>query len=82
MYQYYASRHTLPTFANFQTEADLERHEAYGRFCDVCRLHRKRARYRTKTVRRQSLTVKPSRLSCDEVAARDNYVCHICDGWV
>lgn len=60
----------------------LVRRGAYGRFCDVCRLHRKRARYRMKTVRRQSLTVKPSRLSCDEVAARDNYVCHICDGWV
>ena len=53
------------------------RRGAHGRFCDVCRLHRKRARYRMKTVRRQSLTVKPSRLSCDEVAARDNYVCAV-----
>lgn len=52
------------------------------KYCDDCRLKYQRARYRMKTVRRQSLTVKPSRLSCDEVAARDNYVCHICDGWV
>jgi 5-methylcytosine-specific restriction endonuclease McrA len=50
----------------------------FGRFCDRCRLKKRRARYRVKTVKRQSLTVKPSRLSCDEVAERDNYVCHIC----
>lgn len=54
----------------------------FGRYCDRCRLNRRRARYRMKTVKRQSLTVKPSRLSCDEIAVRDGFVCHICNGLV
>lgn len=54
----------------------------FGRYCDKCRLKLRRARDRVKTVRRQSLTVKPSRLSCDEVAERDGFVCHICKGLV
>lgn len=53
-----------------------------GRFCDTCRVRNRRARNHIKTVRRQSLTVKPSRLSCDEIAERDNFVCHICSGLV
>jgi 5-methylcytosine-specific restriction endonuclease McrA len=54
----------------------------FGRFCDKCRLRNRRATYRSKTVKRQSLTVKPSRLSCDEIAERDGFVCHICTGVV
>jgi 5-methylcytosine-specific restriction endonuclease McrA len=54
----------------------------FGRFCDKCRLRNRRATYRSKTVKRQSLTVKPSRLSCDEIAERDGFMCHICSGVV
>lgn len=43
-----------------------------------CKVRARRARYRIKTVRRQSLTVKPSRLSADQLVDAMGAVCGIC----
>lgn len=43
-----------------------------------CKIQAKRARYRIKTVKRQSRTVKPSRLSADQVLALYGPNCSIC----
>jgi len=50
----------------------------YGRFCLTCTKRRKVSRYRKKTVRRQGI-VKPGNIHYDEVFARDNGVCWLCD---
>lgn len=44
-----------------------------------CKIQAKRARYRIKTVKRQNRTVKPSRLSADQVLALYGPNCAICD---
>jgi hypothetical protein len=63
-------------------ERDLEQGPVnkgrYGRFCLTCTKRRKVARYRKKTVRRQGI-VKPGNIHYDEVFARDNGVCWLCD---
>jgi hypothetical protein len=51
------------------------------RYCDKCRLKYKRARYRIKTVKRQGAQFG-MRISVDQIAERDNYVCHLCDDFV
>lgn len=43
-----------------------------------CKVQARRARYRIKTVKRQSRTVKPSRLSADQVVDLYGSTCHIC----
>jgi 5-methylcytosine-specific restriction endonuclease McrA len=50
----------------------------YGRFCESCRLERKAARYRKKTVRRQGVA-KPATIYFDDVLARDGAVCWLCN---
>lgn len=49
-----------------------------GKYHDDCRVEAKRARYRIKTVKRQSLTVKPSRLSADQVVRTYGSKCSVC----
>lgn len=48
------------------------------KYHDRCKVEAKRARYRIKTVKRQSRTVKPSRLSADEVVRTYGSKCSIC----
>jgi len=48
------------------------------KYHDECRARAKRARYRIKTVKRQSLTAKPSRLSADELVDKMGSLCRIC----
>lgn len=48
------------------------------KYHDNCKIEARRARYRIKTVRRQSLTVNPSRLAADEVVRVYGSDCHIC----
>ena len=47
------------------------------RYCDKCRLKYKRIRYRIKTVKRQGAQFG-MRISADEIAVRDNFICHLC----
>jgi hypothetical protein len=47
------------------------------RYCDRCRLKYKRARYRIKTVKRQGAQFG-MRISVDQIAERDNFICHLC----
>ena len=51
----------------------------YKRYHAECSVEAKRARYRKKTVRRQSLTVRPSGVSLLDVVARDGWVCWLCN---
>ena len=51
------------------------------RYCDRCRLKYKRIRYRIKTVKRQGAEFG-MRISADEIAERDNYICHLCNEFV
>lgn len=44
-----------------------------------CKVEARRARYRIKTVKRQSKTVRPSRLAADEVVRIYGEDCHICN---
>lgn len=48
------------------------------KYHDKCRVEAKRARYRIKTVKRQSRTVKPTRLAADEVVRTYGTKCDIC----
>lgn len=50
----------------------------YGVYCDTCRLAAQRARYRKKTVARQSKTVKPSGLWIEEIIATWGSDCFVC----
>ena len=49
----------------------------HGRYCDFCRLRRRRERYRVKTAKRQKV-LNPIRISADVLIERDGNVCHIC----
>lgn len=49
------------------------------KYHDECRVQARRARYRIKTVKRQSRTVKPSRLSADELVLQKGSDCGICN---
>jgi 5-methylcytosine-specific restriction endonuclease McrA len=49
----------------------------HGRYCDFCRLRRRRERYRVKTAKRQKV-LNPVRMSADVLIERDGNVCHIC----
>ena len=51
------------------------------RYCDKCRLKYKRIRYRIKTVKRQGAQ-NGMRIGADQIAERDNFVCHLCGGLV
>ena len=51
---------------------------ASRRYHPDCSIHAQRARYRIKTVKRQSKTTKPSRLAADQVVALYGDTCHIC----
>jgi len=48
------------------------------KYHDNCRIESRRASYRIKTVRRQSRTVKPTRLSADQLVAEMGATCRIC----
>lgn len=63
--------------AKCNNEFERVRKPGFILYCDNCRLIRQRERYRMKTVRRQGALASP-RISCDEIAARDNFICHIC----
>jgi 5-methylcytosine-specific restriction endonuclease McrA len=45
---------------------------------DACRPLARRASYRVKTVKRQGVK-SPERITHEEVAYRDNFICHICN---
>ena len=49
----------------------------HGRYCDFCRLRRRRESYRVKTAKRQKV-LNPIRISADVLIERDGNVCHIC----
>lgn len=49
----------------------------HGRYCDFCRLRRRRERYRVKAAKRQKV-LNPIRISADVLIERDGNVCHIC----
>ena len=49
-----------------------------GVYCEPCRLAAQRARYRKKTVVRQSKTVKPSGLWIEEIIATWGSDCYVC----
>ena len=51
------------------------------RYCDRCRLKYKRIRYRIKTVKRQGAQFG-MRIGVDQIAERDNFICHLCEGLV
>lgn len=51
---------------------------SHKKYHPECKVQARRARYRIKTVKRQSLTVIPSRLSADQIVAQMGAVCGIC----
>lgn len=48
------------------------------KYHDQCKVRAKRARHRIKTVKRQARTVKPSRLSADDLVDKMGNLCRIC----
>jgi 5-methylcytosine-specific restriction endonuclease McrA len=50
----------------------------YKRYHADCSVEAKKARYRKKTVRRQSATVRPSGVSLIQVVERDGWACWLC----
>jgi 5-methylcytosine-specific restriction endonuclease McrA len=51
---------------------------AYGKFHDECKKQSRRVHNRIKTLRRQSVKTD-LRVTHEEIAERDNFVCHICN---
>lgn len=46
---------------------------------DKCRAQANRHKNRVKSVRRQNARVEPGRIDVFDIAARDGYICHICN---
>jgi hypothetical protein len=46
---------------------------------DACRIQARRHKDRVKNVRRQNAQVEPKRLDIEMIAARDLFICHICE---
>ena len=59
-------------------QVKAERYQASRLYHPDCSKEAERARYRIKTVKRQSKLVKPSRLAADEVVRTYGSNCHIC----
>lgn len=60
-------------------EVPAQKTLASRKYHERCSIEAQRARYRIKTVKRQSKTTKPSRLAADQVLREYGDKCHICN---
>jgi 5-methylcytosine-specific restriction endonuclease McrA len=88
-YQAFREANPIPDFfeytCNFCQQTFIKPHRVTGSaamrglYCENCRVPAQRARYRVKTVKRQSQTVKPSGAWFEEVLNSHGSICYLCN---
>jgi 5-methylcytosine-specific restriction endonuclease McrA len=71
-------KHKICDWCNEELIVPAQKTLASRRYHEDCSVEAQRARYRIKTVKRQSKTTKPSRLAADQVLREYGSKCHIC----